>query len=331
VIHLVDDRGRALDDAVEACFHVELRSECVQVLAGTEVRAPAAWHGLRIEGAGHGPLNIRREEVRIQPDGSFRVAVVRKALLQIEGAYRKQPLTVSLYPVQDATFRTPSFRAQLDPGENQVRVPAGDFVAALTVTGSAPDLQRLAAAPGGRVRLTCHLRQGWSLVVRCKAASSGRLVSRAAVNVADDPGFGRPQRLVTTVRSEVDGLALVSGLSPTMASLSIRHPEFLAAEVHGLTAGAGRSAGGGLRSLRQWSRLRRLDRGRSALGLSGLPESPSSRNDGAPAHRLSPGRRLLIRSLSARFSARTISPPDRREARTMQLASHAVSHECALG
>src|ERR1700731_3262018 len=84
LVHLVDDRGKAIVAPLEVCFQLGLRSDCRRVSPGEEVRTPVSFYGLRIEGAEHGPLDIRREQLAPQPDGSLRIAVARKALLDVD-------------------------------------------------------------------------------------------------------------------------------------------------------------------------------------------------------------------------------------------------------
>jgi hypothetical protein len=238
-LHLVDDRGKAVDSPVEVCFNVELRTDCRLVAPSDPVYLSAGFHGVRIEGEAHGPLTLRREQMKALSDGSFRIRLARKALLGVQTGLREKPLTVSLYSPQDATFREPFFRGRLDPRATQMRIPAGDFIASLTLEGDAPDLQRVAAPPGEQVRLTFHRSHGWSVLVRCVAAASGHLIKGAVVKVTDDAGFGRPERPLAATASGADGLALISGLTASTASLALRHPDFLDTTRHGLTAGPG--------------------------------------------------------------------------------------------
>src|SRR5262249_23169314 len=120
-----------------------------------------------------------------------------------------------------------------------VKIPAGDFLASLALERNAPDLQRLKARPAARARLTYHPRRGWSLVARCRAAATGRPVHRAAGKAAEVLGYGREDGPLPGAVSDEDGLALLPGLDATMASLSVRHPEFIPNEVQGLTASPG--------------------------------------------------------------------------------------------
>jgi hypothetical protein len=238
-IHLVDDRMQAIGEPLELCFQLELKTDCRRISPGETVHAPDAFHGVRIEGESYGPVRLRREALPAQADGSFRIPVPRKALLHLEAGSRKDPLTVSLYDPQDPTFREPTFRAQLQPGNSEVKVPAGEFIASLTQARDAPDLQRLSAQPAARVRLTYRSRQGWSLLARCRDAASLQPVGRAEVQVTETIGYGQPEWSIAKVNSGADGLVLFSGLGSTMTSLAVRHPDFISSEVRGLTASPG--------------------------------------------------------------------------------------------
>jgi hypothetical protein len=238
LLQFVDDRGRPIADMLEVCFQVDLRTECRRIAKGKGVRPPRGFFGLRIEGEDHGPLSLRRSDIPAQPDGSLRVAVARKALLRVTGV-PPQKLTISLYSPSDPTFREPTFRTSLAPGKAEVKVPAGEFVTALTAAPYAPDLRRLVFRPAAQSRLDFRAREGWSLVVRCRAATTDRGVSGAVVELAQAPGYGKPESRLAATASERDGLALLSGLRADLVSVSVRHPEFITAEEHGLTAGPG--------------------------------------------------------------------------------------------
>lgn len=239
-LSVLDDLGRPIEETLAICYQVELRTDCGQVAPGAQVNPPAAFHGLRIEGEDHGPVSLRREALEIRADGAFQVKIPRKAWLRIEGSGPQEPLAVSLYsPRDNPTFRAPSFRVEWKPGEGEVKVPAGDFVASLSLAPNAPDLHRLTVAPASRVRLVYRPRPGWSLVVRVQSAVSLQPVSRAQVELRETVGYGEPDRPVSSSGSGPDGLVLLSGLPPIMASLAVRHPDHVQAEVHGLTATPG--------------------------------------------------------------------------------------------
>jgi uncharacterized GH25 family protein len=238
-LHLADDRGEILGATVEVCFRVELRTECRQVTSGEAIHPPAGFYSLRIEGEDHGPIDLRREEIQAQPDGNLRASVPRKALLRIASQDRRQPLTLSLYKPDDPTFREPVYRVRLAPGQQEVKVPAGQLIASMTMADQAPDLQRFSTQPGERSRLTYHSRLGWSLLVRCRAASTLQPVSEAVAQVAASVGYGQAEKPLVESVSGFDGLVFLSGLQTTMASLDVRHPRFIPSEVRGLTASPG--------------------------------------------------------------------------------------------
>jgi hypothetical protein len=253
LMHLVDDRGKAIVAPLEICFQLGLRSDCRRVSRGEEVRAPASFYGVRIEGPDHGPLDLHREQLAPQPDGSLRIVVARKALLDVldlprtkpeppaigGAAVGNRPLTVSLHAAQDRDFREPVFRAQLQPGRSSLRVPAGDFVASLTMAPFAPDLRRLTARPAARVRLAYRQRPGWSLVVRCRAGSPSRPLRNVEVKLSAALGFGLAEPLIAGGISGADGLVLVSGIEATMVSLAARHPDLLPGRAAGVLAAPG--------------------------------------------------------------------------------------------
>jgi len=237
-LQLVDDRGRRIDEVLDVCFQVELRNDCRRVVPGERVHPPASFFGLRVEGEDHGPVSVRRESLQKQPDGSFQIEVPRKAWLRI-AKEDQRPLTISLYLPQDPIFREPAFRVQMKPGEEEVRVPAGEFIASLSLAHNAPDLHRLTAPAASRVKLTYRPREGWSLVARTRSAASLRLVSHTQVEIAEAVGYGQQDRPVAATISGADGLVLLSGLSPVVASLTARHPDFIQSELRGLTATPG--------------------------------------------------------------------------------------------
>ena len=238
-LQLVDDLGKPIGLPLEICFLVELKEDCRNVRPGEPILAPAGLQGLRIEGEEHGPLSVGREAIQGKPDTPWRIAIPRKAWVRVQAADRRAPLTLSLYRPGDASFREPAFRAPLQPGVDTLRVPAGDFVAALTEPGSAPDLQRLAAKPAGRHSLVYHRRQGWSLIARCRSAATLSAVPGAEVDVVETIGYGQAEKKIAHSVAGPDGLVLFSGIQAGMAGLVARHPRFMLTELRGLTASPG--------------------------------------------------------------------------------------------
>lgn len=249
-LRLVDDRGKPLASAVEVCFRLETRSDCAQAAAAAQMVTPQGFVSVRVEGDDYGPVVVRRQDLSVQSDGSFRIAVARKALLTIERPARQpgrkesatpiaeQALGVSLYLPDDPSFREPMFRATLG-AERRTKVPSGVFIVSLTEGTNAPDLQRLTAQPGATVRLAHRQLQGWSLVVRCHRGDGGRPVSGAEVRLAEALGFGRPEQPIQTMASAADGIALFSGVNASLVTLSASHAGLLPADVRGISAGPG--------------------------------------------------------------------------------------------
>ena len=69
---------------------------------------------MRVEGESHGPVVVPREHLA-SVGGSKLLTVPRKAWLQIADDSR-QPLTLSLYELEDESFRRPYFRASVTAG-----------------------------------------------------------------------------------------------------------------------------------------------------------------------------------------------------------------------
>src|SRR6478609_4059002 len=145
-LRLVDDRGKVITGELEVCFQIGTRSDCVPG-RGTPVPVPPELLSLRVEGPDHGPVSVRRQDLKLQPDGGLVLTVPRKALLQI-GASPKERLVLSLYGQDDPAFRVPSFRREVQGG-SAIKVPAGDHLVSLAASGLAPDLHLLSARPGG--------------------------------------------------------------------------------------------------------------------------------------------------------------------------------------
>jgi protocatechuate 3,4-dioxygenase beta subunit len=237
-LRLVDDQGLTLGQKVKVCFSVELRTDCFEILPGTDARIPPGYFSLRIEGENHGPLQHTRQDVETEVTASGRLIVPRKARLQIENK-PSLPITLSLYRPDDPTFREPAFRARLSSLETETKIPAGSFIASLSAPGYAPDLQRLTTEPGGQHRLTYQQREGWSMVARIRAASTLKTVPEAEIKLFETVGYGLPEKPLGQSTSGPDGLVLLSGLRSTMIGLEARHPAFLATRAGGLTASPG--------------------------------------------------------------------------------------------
>ncbi|HEX4966786.1 MAG TPA: carboxypeptidase-like regulatory domain-containing protein [Thermoanaerobaculia bacterium] len=232
-LRLVDDRGKVITGEVEVCFQIDTRSDCV---SGREtLQSPADFLSLRIEGPNYGPVFLRREELKTDPNGDLRIAVPRKATLQI--ANSPERLSVSLYPQDDPTFRAPSFRRELR-GDSSLKVPAGDHLVSLAAAGQAPDLQFLNAKPGSNERLVYHSRPGWSFVVRCRSEKEGTPVPGAQIELCPMAGYSINSQKERQTAGK-SGLALFSGVPHLLASAVVDHPRFVPHREEGISASPG--------------------------------------------------------------------------------------------
>jgi hypothetical protein len=234
-LQLVDDRGKAITGELEVCFQIGTRSDCAPGRA-SRIEMPPEFVSVRVEGPDHGPVSSPRQNLKKEANGDLRLAVPRKARLQVSGS-SEENLTVSLYPQDDPIFRTPSFRGGIRGGSS-LKVPSGDHLVSLAASGWAPDLQLLSAKPGGSERLVYHPRSGWSLVVRCRAEKEGTPVQGAQVDLGAMEGFsagGQKERQV----SGKSGLALFSGIPHLLASAAVDHPRFVPHREEGISATPG--------------------------------------------------------------------------------------------
>ncbi len=237
ILRFVDDRGLAIHSPLEACFQVETRTQCVAVADGRLASGPPQYWALRVEGPDAGPATLQRSEIRAQNDGTVVVRVPRKAELQVE-VRPARLLTVSVYPQDDPTFRTPTFRKEIQRGE-RLKIPAGDSLVSLSAPGRAPDLHLLGARPGESLRLRYTERTGWSLLLRCRVRKDGRLLSTAAVQVEAAEGFAAPGTRSMKGLSSARGLVPVSGVPYALARATVEHSTFTPARVNGLSASPG--------------------------------------------------------------------------------------------
>src|ERR1700760_4607850 len=116
-LRLVDDRGQPIHASLEVCFQIGTRNDCSTLSTGGPVELPADWAGVRVEGPEHGPVSMKRGDLKPGLDGLAVLLVPRKADLQVV-AEAKERITVSLYPQDDPTFRSPSFRSEAQGGKS---------------------------------------------------------------------------------------------------------------------------------------------------------------------------------------------------------------------
>ena len=232
-LSFVDDRGTLIEAGLTVCFQVELRNDCTTVTGGS-VALPGSFQSVRVEGAGHGPVSAPKGELEHDKSGHTTLRIPRKgSLAVISGSW---PLTLSLYPRQDDTFRKPFFRSTLkDAGP--VPVPAGDFVASFSEPGRAPDLHLLSIPPATRVKASYVRRDGWTLLLRGYDALDRRPVADASVALRAAEGFGPAGE--RTARTTRDGFAILAGLGASLASATFNHPSYVPQTLPALTATPG--------------------------------------------------------------------------------------------
>jgi Carboxypeptidase regulatory-like domain len=210
--------------------------ECSPISKGL-VELPDKASSIRIEGPEHGPVSLSRGSLKEGPDGLAVVKVPRKAFLEVAGKPGTRT-TVSLYRLDDSTFRTPGSRMEAGDGET-VRIPAGEFVASLSSPGNAPELNLLSASPAERYKLTRRDHPGWSLVLRCLSEKDGAALEDASVEIRGTEGFAGPGNPIQKTVAGPQGIVLVSGLSHPLASAVIESPGHAARREEGLAASPG--------------------------------------------------------------------------------------------
>jgi hypothetical protein len=238
VLRFQDDQGRPIGSDIQVCFVVGTRSDCRIVSRTAELAdVPAGLSGLRVEGPDHGPRSLKLADLKPDAGGRALIEVPRKAELQILGR-QKRRLALSLYPQDDASFRTPGFRTEIQ-ADGWLRIPAGDHLVSLSSEGQAPDLHLLSAPPGSRKSLTYSVREGWSLLLRCRSARNRQALAAARIEVMGTEGFGVPGVPPLQAVSAERGLALVSGIRHTLADATVESTGLVARRLNGLSASPG--------------------------------------------------------------------------------------------
>ena len=210
-IALRDDLGEKIASPLEVCFQADLRGDCVNLEAGDGFTPPDRLRSLRVEGPDHGPAFFQAGDLEAGEDGHLTLRVPRKALLRID-KLPAEPLNVAVYDPGAASFDKPLAVAR-GVGQAGLKIPAGEFLVALSGGRKAPDLHRLTVQPGAVARLEYQPRDGWSLVVRSSGAKSRKPVASAAVSLESIRGYGAPNLPAGEGRTRTDSLALFPGLA----------------------------------------------------------------------------------------------------------------------
>ncbi len=236
-----DDLGKPVTSDLQVCSLLGTRSDCRAVnpaAAGRLTDLPADLASLRIEGPDHGPLTVKRSDLKPDAEGKALVTIPRKAELQIRN-HEKRQIALSLYSQEDASFRLPVFRRDIR-SSGWLKVPAGDHLASLSVEGLAPDLHLLSLPPGSRKSLTYTAREGWSLVLRCRSEKDQQLLREARAEVEGSVGYGSPGGgAPLSGATAAKGLALISGIRHALADVSVEASGLLPRKVSGLSSSPG--------------------------------------------------------------------------------------------
>jgi hypothetical protein len=236
ILRFEDDRGQALAAPLDVCFQKETVMDC-QPVSGKTATPPPEFQSVRIEGPNHGPVLLRPMDLKPGPDGYVAVVVPRKADLQVL-AEPGPRLTVSLYSPDDPTFRNPSFRQEIEAG-GSMKIPSGLHLASLTRAGQAPELTLLNTTPGLRRQLTYSSRQGWSLILRCRAKKDGHVLQGATVHIEGEVGFSSDTKAPIQQITDGHGLTLFSAIPHALANAAVEHPLYTRLEERGISASPG--------------------------------------------------------------------------------------------
>ncbi|MBK9088249.1 MAG: carboxypeptidase regulatory-like domain-containing protein [Holophagales bacterium] len=169
-----------------------------------------------VEGPEHGPVSCLFADLAAPAV----LVVPRKAIIRLKPG--PQPATLSLYSLGAPDLRKPSHRWQEVAGE--VRIPAGRWLASVSVAGLAPRLALVNGRPGSTHELVRPLGPGWSAVLLV-SDREGKPVggSLGVVDAEAAPETGRSPR----AERFTDGVGILNGLGMATARMTITSPGFL--------------------------------------------------------------------------------------------------------
>lgn len=246
-LRIVDDLGHPVKESMSVC-PTDRPADCEDFPVSSVNGEPhIEVDEYRIEGERHGPVTAR---ISPEEDESCTVVLPRKAKFSIDvDAETARELVASFYrPDEDPEIVRPASRIPLDP-PSILYLPSGSYLVSLARRGWAPDLHLLTAAPGSRHRLSYRQRAGWSAVIRTIAARDEQPVPDALVELRTVPGFDLPladdvegtheSRILAQQKSDATGLVAVSGLRVPLAGASVRHAQYLDAEIPAFSSETG--------------------------------------------------------------------------------------------
>lgn len=226
---VLDDRGEPVQGTVSVCRSKGLDQVCADRTLNGEAITLGEFDLLQLEGPEHGPTRFEA----VPDDGILRLP--RKARLRVNGSPGGE-LTLSLYPVNDTSFRRPAHRLDV-PSRTELRVPAGSWLASLSHSGAAPDLHLVSASPAAPLTLDYTHRPGWSAVLFVASAENHLPVTAASAELRPTPGYGteRPRH----GRTSEAGLVTFSGIGSDLTDVLVQHDELLPAKAAAVSATAG--------------------------------------------------------------------------------------------
>jgi len=218
-LRFVDDRDEALIGVITVCRTVGLSQHCEDVRLDGSAIAVDRFDLLQVEGPQHGPARFASRT------GDSTLRIPRKTPIAVNGLRSDHQVVLSLYSLDDPSFRRPAHRFDL-PMNGRLSIPSGSWLASFAERGWAPDLQPLEALPGEPKLLRYRRQAGWSAVVKVVSAANGEPVNDARVELLPTPGYGA--RAPLRGRSVPSGLAVFSGIGFELADAAVEHPDLVA-------------------------------------------------------------------------------------------------------
>lgn len=233
-LRVVDDTGEEIRAPIRVCLYAGLVTECIDQPPYRIPSKLAAFTSATAEGPGHGPVAVDRSALEQDRAGAFLVRVPRKARVVLRATPKPQ-LSISLYRVDDPTFRKPFFRIS-SAGSEGVLVPAGEFLIAIGDGTHAPAVSTSVLEPGSRNIFTYSRLPGWSVVLRCQSSTSLLPGCTARTLSASTPSA---QREIARAASDHHGLVTFRGLNEPFVTVAVSAPGFVPEMARGIAARAG--------------------------------------------------------------------------------------------
>ena len=233
-LRVVDDTAQEIHSPVRVCLYAGLVTECLDQPPYRIPSKLAGFTSATAEGPGHGPVAVDRSALKQDRTGAYLVRVPRKARVVLR-ATPGPPLSISLYRVDDPSFRKPAFRISPVTSDG-VLVPAGEFLVAIADGTHAPGLSTSVLEPGSRNTVTYARLPGWSAVLRCQSSTVPvpRCVARTLS--ASTPSA---EREIARASADRHGLVTFRGLNEPFVTVALSAPGYVPEMARGIAAKAG--------------------------------------------------------------------------------------------